>query len=78
VVFTGTASTNGTPLTYAWAFGDGVTGTGLNAAHTYTQPGVYTVTLTATDGCSFQQAAMVSNAVMVTNYRIMLPFVMRP
>ena len=65
VVFTGTASTNGTPLTYAWAFGDGVTGTGLNASHTYTQPGVYMVTLTATDGCGFTQSATVNNAVIV-------------
>ncbi|CAG1769781.1 hypothetical protein BAC2_00569, partial [uncultured bacterium] len=65
VVFTGTVGTNGTPLTYAWAFGDGTTGTGLTASHTYTQVGTYTVTLTATDGCGFAQSATVNNAVTV-------------
>jgi uncharacterized repeat protein (TIGR01451 family) len=65
VVFTGTASTDGTSLAYAWAFGDGVTGTGLNASHTYTQPGVYTATLTATDGCGFMQSTTVNSAVIV-------------
>lgn len=65
VIFTATAGTNGTPLTYAWAFGDGATGAGVNASHTYTQSGPYTVTLTATDGCGFNQAATVSNAVTV-------------
>ncbi len=65
VIFTGTASTNGTPLTYAWAFGDGLTGNGLNAAHTYSQAGVYTATLTATDGCGFMQVKSIANAVTV-------------
>ena len=31
VYFTGTASTNGTMLTYAWAFGDGGTGMGFDS-----------------------------------------------
>ncbi len=65
VIFTGTASTDGTPLTYAWTFGDGATGTGPTTSHTYTHPGTYTVTLTATDGCGFAQAAVTSNAVIV-------------
>ncbi len=65
VTFTGTASTNGTPLAYEWSFGDGTTSTGLTASHTYTQPGTYTATLTATDGCGFAQMAVVSNAVIV-------------
>lgn len=77
VTFTGTASTDGTPLTYAWAFGDGTTGTGVNAAHTYTQPGTYTVTLTATDGCGFVKSSSVMNAVTVQNYRVLLPLVRR-
>jgi len=33
---------------YAWSFGDGTTGSGMTASHTYT-PGSYPVTLTVTD-----------------------------
>jgi len=39
---------NATTLTYAWNFGNG-TGTGPFPKRTYTTPGTYTVTLTATD-----------------------------
>lgn len=35
---------------YAWDFGDGSTGSGAQAAHTYAQPGAYTATLTVTVG----------------------------
>jgi DNA/RNA endonuclease G (NUC1)/PKD repeat protein len=40
---------NGTVVSYAWAFGDGTSGTGPAALHTYAQDGVYTVTVTVTD-----------------------------
>ena len=40
------------PLTYAWDFGDGNSGTGVNPSHTYTGGGVYTVTLVVNDGVS--------------------------
>jgi len=39
-------STNATD--YVWTFGDNITGTVINPTHTYTQAGVYTVSLTAT------------------------------
>jgi PKD repeat protein len=34
---------------YAWDFGDGSTGTGLTASHTYEDDGTYTVSFTVTD-----------------------------
>ncbi|GAA5227763.1 LamG domain-containing protein [Paeniglutamicibacter antarcticus] len=35
---------------YAWDFGDGTTGEGMNASHTYTAPGTYSITLTVSAG----------------------------
>ncbi len=44
----------GTITGWAWNFGDGNTSTAQNPTHTYSQPGVYSVTLTTTtsDGCT--------------------------
>jgi PKD repeat protein len=52
VAFNGSKSTapSGQTLTYAWAFGDGATGTGVTASHSYAAGGNYTVSLTVTDG----------------------------
>lgn len=50
--FDGSASTapSGRTITgYAWNFGDGATGTGAQATHTYTSGGTKSVTLTVTD-----------------------------
>jgi PKD repeat protein len=43
------ASTGATPMTYAWAFGDGGTSTLASPSHTYTSVGNYTVVLIATN-----------------------------
>jgi glucose/arabinose dehydrogenase len=53
VAFDGSGSTDldGDSLTYKWDFGDGTTGTGINATHTYAAPGTTPLTakLTVTD-----------------------------
>lgn len=46
---TGSTDADGTIQSYAWAFGDGTTGTGATATHVYTAAGTYSVTLTVTD-----------------------------
>jgi subtilisin family serine protease/PKD repeat protein len=44
----GSSDCNANPLTFAWDFGDGATDTGINPSHTYSTPGIYTVTLSVT------------------------------
>ncbi|SCG84728.1 PKD domain-containing protein [Methanobacterium congolense] len=44
-----TDSSIGTPTSWLWDFGDGVTSTEQNPTHTYTKPGNYTVTLTTSN-----------------------------
>jgi DNA/RNA endonuclease G (NUC1) len=45
----GSLDPNGTLVSYAWDFGDGLTGSGVSVAHTYAQDGAFTVRLTVTD-----------------------------
>lgn len=45
----GTTDPDGDTMTYAWSFGDGTPGAGLEAQHAYPTPGPKTVTLTVTD-----------------------------
>jgi PKD repeat protein len=51
VMFAGMADDpDGDPVTVLWDFGDGITSTQMSPGnHTYTDPGTYTVTFTATD-----------------------------
>lgn len=51
VAFDGSTSLDpdGTITSYEWDFGDGSSGTGANASHTYTQNGNYTAVLSVTD-----------------------------
>jgi PKD repeat protein len=43
------ADPDGSLAGYTWDFGDGTTGSGVNASHTYAAPGGYPVQLTVTD-----------------------------
>jgi PKD repeat protein len=45
----GSSDPDGSIASYSWAFGDGGTGTGATASHTYQNPGGYTAVLTVTD-----------------------------
>jgi PKD repeat protein len=47
---TASSDPEGPLASYAWAFGDGATGTGATASHTYAAAGTYQVQLTVTDG----------------------------
>ncbi|NUM64896.1 phytase, partial [candidate division KSB1 bacterium] len=48
--------TSGSATSWSWDFGDGQTSTSQNPTHTYAAPGVYTVTLTSSDGnCSDEE-----------------------
>jgi hypothetical protein len=77
VTFTAVA-TGTPPLAFTWSFGDGTTGQGTPVGHVYTAWNVYTVVLTATNGCG---QAWVAHGVTVwpapPAYRIYLPLMTR-
>jgi PKD repeat protein len=60
----GSTDPDGTIATFAWDFGDGSTGNGRTAQHTYAAAGTYTVKLTITDDRG--ATATASQAVTVT------------
>ncbi len=62
VTFRGTGE-GSEPIQYEWGFGDGDTGIGSVATHTYAAKGTYQVTLTIDNGCGQQS---VTQAITVT------------
>lgn len=52
IVFDGAGSYDeeNDPLSFTWDFGDGTTGSGETAAHSYAVTGIYTAVLTVSDG----------------------------
>lgn len=48
--------TAGTNVAYTWAFGDGETGGGAEIAHVFTEPGMYTAVLTASNSVNVVSA----------------------
>jgi PKD repeat protein len=68
ITFDGSGSKDdGTIVTYAWAFGDGMTGTGPKPTHAYAAAGTYAVTLTVTDDMAATGTATTSAVVVVGN-----------
>ena len=70
VVFDGTASTDPDarlPLTYAWQFGDGSSGTGERPQHAYASAGSYDVVLVVTDAWGAASAPDTTTAVIAAN-----------
>ena len=57
----------GTIESYAWDFGDSTSGAGENPVHTYSEPGIYVVTLTVTDDGSAQDSALTAAHIDATN-----------
>ena len=52
------------PLTYAWDFGDGTTGTGQRPTHEYADDGSYTATLVVTDALGDVSAPAMASVVI--------------
>ncbi len=65
ITFSATASGGTLPYTYAWAFGDGGTGTGPSVNHTFGSGGLYSVTLTVSDSAG--HSIPVTKSISVTS-----------
>lgn len=57
----------GTLVSWEWDFGDGNTSTAQNPSHTYTTPGFYTVTMTATNSNGCKQTAIKTNFIRIVD-----------
>lgn len=63
VAFSGSAQGDA-PISFAWDFGDGTTGSGPNPTHAYDTPGTFTVVMTATN-CGGDGVESVSHPITV-------------
>src|SRR6266567_4652027 len=66
VSFIGSASGGSLPYSYSWSFGDGSTGTGLSAKHTYSSAGTLTVVLTVKDNGLPQETTTSQQSITVS------------
>jgi chitodextrinase len=59
VIVSGSSSSDadGTIASYSWTFGDGMSASGMEVAHTYAADGTYTITLTVTDNDGMTDSA---------------------
>lgn len=60
-----TSSINGTITGYLWNFGDGSTSTAANPSYTYSSPGLYSVSLTVTDGNGCVESYSLNNYIWI-------------
>lgn len=58
---------DGQSVTWQWDFGDGTSGTGSTAAHTYAQPGSYSAVVTVTDASGMSSTASAQISVTAPN-----------
>ncbi|TMI14749.1 PKD domain-containing protein, partial [Candidatus Bathyarchaeota archaeon] len=70
VTFTASAAGGTSPYTYAIAFGDGATGTGIVTTHAYSIAGSYTVKATVADSASPQASVATS---VIVNVQVLVP-----
>ena len=68
VTFTGSATNN--PTGWSWVFGDGGTATTQVANHDYAKPGIYDVSLTATNECGAGETKTLSNLITVYGFKL--------
>ncbi|TMI07585.1 PKD domain-containing protein, partial [Candidatus Bathyarchaeota archaeon] len=67
ITFTGSATGGTSPYVFNWDFGDGSTGTGNSATHTYHSNGSFKVVLTVNDNGSPKQTTTSQHSVAATN-----------
>ena len=60
VSFTGSAAGGTSPHIYSWDFGDGSTSSSQNPSHTYSTPGIYSVSLTVTDSTNNKSSSFLT------------------
>jgi photosystem II stability/assembly factor-like uncharacterized protein len=65
VAFTANTAGGTAPYEFAWAFGDGATGSGQTVSHTYSTLGSYAASVTVTDAMSATASASVGISVVV-------------
>ncbi len=68
VTFTGSATNN--PTGWSWVFGDGDTATTQVANHNYAKPGIYDVSLTATNECGAGETKTLPNLITVYGFKL--------
>lgn len=67
VWFTASGSGGTAPYNFTWNFGDGASGVGAKAYHSYATAGPYSVVLTARDSSPVQETATSSQTIVVSN-----------